>query len=61
MTLLRKNNPLITGTIILTVTGFVSRFIGFFTEFFYHAYSVQKAWEFISLSPLSSHFPFHSL
>ncbi len=34
MTLLRKNNPLITGTIILTVTGFVSRFIGFFYRIF---------------------------
>ena len=34
MTLLRKNNPLITGTIILTVTGFVSRFIGFFYRMF---------------------------
>lgn len=31
---LRKNNPLITGTIILTVTGFVSRFIGFFYRIF---------------------------
>ena len=34
MTLLRKNNPLITGTIILTITGFVSRFIGFFYRIF---------------------------
>lgn len=34
MTFLRKNNPLITGTIILTVTGFASRFIGFFYRIF---------------------------
>lgn len=31
---MKKNNPLITGTIILTVTGFVSRFIGFFYRIF---------------------------
>lgn len=30
----RKSNPLITGTLILTVTGFVSRFIGFFYRIF---------------------------
>lgn len=30
----RKNNPLITGTLILTATGFVSRFIGFFYRIF---------------------------
>lgn len=30
----RKNNPLITGTLILTITGFVSRFIGFFYRIF---------------------------
>lgn len=29
-----KKNPLITGTIILTVTGFASRFIGFFYRIF---------------------------
>lgn len=34
MTFLRKNNPLVTGTIILTVTGFASRFIGFFYRIF---------------------------
>lgn len=34
MTFLRKNNPLVTGTIILTATGFVSRFIGFFYRIF---------------------------
>ena len=31
---LRKSNPLITGTLILTATGFVSRFIGFFYRIF---------------------------
>lgn len=31
---MKKSNPLITGTIILTVTGFVSRFIGFFYRIF---------------------------
>lgn len=31
---MKKNNPLITGTIILTVTGFASRFIGFFYRIF---------------------------
>lgn len=31
---IRKNNPLITGTIILTATGFLSRFIGFFYRIF---------------------------
>ena len=30
----RKTNPLIIGTVILTVTGFVSRFIGFFYRIF---------------------------
>lgn len=30
----RKSNPLITGTIILTLTGFASRFIGFFYRIF---------------------------
>ena len=30
----RKTSPLITGTIILTVTGFASRFIGFFYRIF---------------------------
>lgn len=34
MTFLRKNNPLVTGTLILTATGFVSRFIGFFYRIF---------------------------
>ncbi len=34
MVFLRKNSPLITGTIILTATGFVSRFIGFFYRIF---------------------------
>ncbi len=34
MLLLRKNNPLITGTIILTITGLISRFIGFFYRIF---------------------------
>ena len=34
MKLLHKNNPLITGTIILTATGFASRFIGFFYRIF---------------------------
>lgn len=31
---MKKNNSLITGTIILTITGFVSRFIGFFYRIF---------------------------
>lgn len=31
---MKKNNPLIIGTIILTITGFVSRFIGFFYRIF---------------------------
>ena len=31
---MKKTNPLITGTIILTVTGFASRFIGFFYRIF---------------------------
>ncbi len=31
---IQKNNPLITGTIILTLTGFASRFIGFFYRIF---------------------------
>lgn len=31
---MKKTNPLIIGTIILTVTGFVSRFIGFFYRIF---------------------------
>ncbi len=31
---MKKTNPLITGTIILTITGFVSRFIGFFYRIF---------------------------
>lgn len=31
---MKKNNPLITGTIILTATGFASRFIGFFYRIF---------------------------
>lgn len=31
---MKKTNPLITGTIILTTTGFVSRFIGFFYRIF---------------------------
>ncbi|MCM1135142.1 MAG: polysaccharide biosynthesis protein [Clostridium sp.] len=30
----RKTSPLVTGTIILTLTGFVSRFIGFFYRIF---------------------------
>lgn len=34
MAFFRKNNPLITGTIILTATGFASRFIGFFYRIF---------------------------
>lgn len=34
MTFLHKKNPLITGTIILTATGFASRFIGFFYRIF---------------------------
>ncbi len=34
MQLFRHKNPLITGTIILTVTGFASRFIGFFYRIF---------------------------
>lgn len=34
MSVLRKNNPLITGTLILTITGFASRFIGFFYRIF---------------------------
>lgn len=34
MQLFRHKNPLVTGTIILTVTGFVSRFIGFFYRIF---------------------------
>ena len=34
MRLLPKNNPLITGTFILTITGFASRFIGFFYRIF---------------------------
>ncbi len=31
---MKKNNPLITGAIILTATGFASRFIGFFYRIF---------------------------
>lgn len=31
---MKKTNPLITGTIILTITGFASRFIGFFYRIF---------------------------
>lgn len=31
---MKKRNPLITGTILLTVTGFISRFIGFFYRIF---------------------------
>lgn len=31
---MKKNNSLITGTIILTITGFASRFIGFFYRIF---------------------------
>jgi len=31
---IRKNNPLVAGTIILTATGFLSRFIGFFYRIF---------------------------
>lgn len=31
---MRKNHPLITGTIILTLTGFISRIIGFFYRIF---------------------------
>ena len=31
---LNHKNPLITGTIILTLTGFASRFIGFFYRIF---------------------------
>lgn len=31
---MKKNNPLITGTLILTITGFISRFIGFFYRIF---------------------------
>lgn len=34
MPYLNRKNPLITGTIILTVTGFASRFIGFFYRIF---------------------------
>lgn len=34
MQLFRHKNPLITGTLILTITGFVSRFIGFFYRIF---------------------------
>ena len=34
MQLFRHKSPLITGTIILTITGFVSRFIGFFYRIF---------------------------
>lgn len=34
MTFSHKSNPLITGTIILTATGFVSRLIGFFYRIF---------------------------
>lgn len=34
MQLSRHKSPLVTGTIILTVTGFVSRFIGFFYRIF---------------------------
>lgn len=34
MAFLRKNNPLVIGTFILTATGFVSRFIGFFYRIF---------------------------
>ena len=34
MQLFRHKSPLVTGTIILTVTGFVSRFIGFFYRIF---------------------------
>lgn len=34
MQLFRHKNPLITGTIILTATGFASRFIGFFYRIF---------------------------
>ena len=34
MILTQKSNPLITGTIILTATGFLSRFIGFFYRIF---------------------------
>lgn len=34
MFLLKKSNPLITGTLILTITGFASRFIGFFYRIF---------------------------
>lgn len=34
MQLFRHKSPLVTGTIILTITGFVSRFIGFFYRIF---------------------------
>lgn len=34
MGLFKKRNSLITGAVILTVTGFVSRFIGFFYRIF---------------------------
>lgn len=34
MQFFRKTNPLITGTIVLTVTGFATRFIGFFYRIF---------------------------
>lgn len=34
MRLSYKNNPLITGTLILSITGFASRFIGFFYRIF---------------------------
>ena len=31
---MRKNNPFVTGTLILTLAGFLSRFIGFFYRAF---------------------------
>lgn len=43
-----KKNTLITGTIILTITGLGSRLIGFFYRIFLSRLSAKKIWEFTS-------------
>ena len=45
----RKSHPLIFGTVILTVTGFLTRIIGFFYRIYLsRASSAKREWGFTS-------------
>lgn len=46
-------SPIVTGTFFLTGAGIITKFIGFFTAFFFQGFSVRKVLESSGLLRLS--------